>query len=205
MKIKQMPASTVPIAWLVAGIAFSWGSSLNPFVAVDQLHNPLLRSTTTTNWFVWASFAIAGTAFIAAIWLIICGDNTFRFLIGVVSLPRCPNDRCRPLDAGQQYSFRILQTPWFEDFSERVEITPYIMDRLLGANRLSCTRSFGFRNTKESEQEELAQERSRTNQSTGPSMQRPKRKTDPLRSARDPVVNAFIDFDMIAPESVLRI
>jgi hypothetical protein len=85
MKIKQMPASTVPIAWLVAGIAFSWGSSLNPFVAVDQLHNPLLRSTTTTNWFVWASFAIAGTAFIAAIWLIICGDNTFRFLIGVVS------------------------------------------------------------------------------------------------------------------------
>jgi hypothetical protein len=79
------------------------------------------------------------------------------------------------------------------------------MDRLLGANRLSCTRSFGFRNTKESEQEELAQERSRTNQSTGPSMQRPKRKQIPFARPEIPVVNAFIDFDMIAPESVLRI
>jgi hypothetical protein len=86
MKIKQTAASAAPIAWLVVLIGFGCGSSLNPFVVVDQLHNPLLRSTTTTtNWFVWASFAIAGTAFIAAIWLIICGNNTFRFLIGVVS------------------------------------------------------------------------------------------------------------------------
>ncbi|MBV8099363.1 MAG: hypothetical protein JOZ31_09425 [Verrucomicrobia bacterium] len=85
MNIKR-PASAAPIEWLVSLIAFGCGSYLNPFVAVDQLHNPQLRSiTTTTNWFVWAGFAIAGIAFIAAIWFIICGNSTVRFLIGFVS------------------------------------------------------------------------------------------------------------------------
>jgi len=86
MKIKQRPASAAPIGWLVSLIAFGCGWYLNPFVATDQLHNPLLRSTTTTtNWFVWACFAIVGIAFIAAIWFIIWGNSTFRFLVGFVS------------------------------------------------------------------------------------------------------------------------
>ena len=85
MKIKRT-ASAAPVAWLFSLIAFGCGWYLNPFVAVDQLHNPLLRSTTTTtNWFVWACVAIAGIASIAAIWFIICGNGTFRFLIGGVS------------------------------------------------------------------------------------------------------------------------
>lgn len=86
MKIKQKPASAAPIAWFVSLIGFGCGWYLNPFVAVDQLHNPQLRSiTTTTNWLVWACFAIAGIAFIAAIWFIIRGNSTFRLLAGVIS------------------------------------------------------------------------------------------------------------------------